>query len=164
VVVLSLVLAVVALVVAILAIRRADVVEKRARQRRSANAHSDEPTASAGTVADRPADSIGTDLDNTEVYRRLAALESRPSGGISRVAVVRYDAFDDVGGQLSYSAALVDNQGQGLVLTAIHGRSETRTYVKQVPSPADSGRGAELSPEEREALREAAKLGASGTR
>jgi hypothetical protein len=53
-------------------------------------------------------------------------------GAIRNVAVVRYDAFSDIGGQLSFSAALLDDGGDGLVLTVINGRSETRTYAKDI--------------------------------
>ncbi|HWB70821.1 MAG TPA: DUF4446 family protein [Egibacteraceae bacterium] len=52
--------------------------------------------------------------------------------GVSRVATVRYDAFDDMGGRMSFSAALLDENGDGLVLTSINGRTETRTYAKPV--------------------------------
>ena len=75
------------------------------------------------------------------------------SDALRRVAVVRYDAFEDLGGRMSFSAAIVDDAGRGLVLTAIHGRSETRSYVKTVP-PADESQR-QLSPEEAQALREA---------
>ena len=51
---------------------------------------------------------------------------------ISRVGVVRYDAFDDMGGALSFSAALLDERGDGVVVSAINGRTETRCYAKSI--------------------------------
>jgi hypothetical protein len=51
---------------------------------------------------------------------------------LQRFAIVRYDAFEDMGGQLSFSAALLDEHGDGLVITSINGRTETRTYAKSV--------------------------------
>jgi hypothetical protein len=45
---------------------------------------------------------------------------------------VRYDAFGDMGGHLSWSLALLDDSGNGVVLTSIHGRSEARTYAKSI--------------------------------
>ena len=51
---------------------------------------------------------------------------------VSRVATLRYDAFADMGGHMSYSTALLDERGNGVVLTSIHGRSDTRTYAKPV--------------------------------
>lgn len=52
--------------------------------------------------------------------------------GLSRVGTVRYDAFDDMGGRISFSTAVLDERGDGVVITAINGRTETRTYAKTV--------------------------------
>jgi hypothetical protein len=83
----------------------------------------------------------------------LSALLSRTrtelSDAIRHVSVVRYDAFGDMGGRLSFSAALLDDGGDGLVLTAIHGRSETRSYIKGVKGATSD---ASLSPEEQQAV------------
>ncbi|MTV26672.1 DUF4446 family protein [Nitriliruptoraceae bacterium ZYF776] len=51
---------------------------------------------------------------------------------VSRVGTVRYDAFEDMGGALSFSSALLDERGNGLVISAINGRTETRCYAKPV--------------------------------
>jgi hypothetical protein len=69
---------------------------------------------------------------------------------LRHVSVVRYDAFGDMGGRFSFSAALLDDAGDGLVLTSIHGRSETRTYLKGLTSGTSD---IELSPEETQAVR-----------
>lgn len=73
---------------------------------------------------------------------------------IRHVSVVRYDAFGDMGGRLSFSAALLDDSGDGLVLTSIHGRTETRSYMKAVTAGRSE---AALSPEEEEAVAAARK-------
>lgn len=96
--------------------------------------------------------------------RRMAALTARrirselaASGpldprAIRDVAVVRYDALEEMAGQLSFSVAMLNAHGDGVVLTSINGRTETRTYAKVV---AD-GRGVhQLSPEEEHAVRSA---------
>ena len=70
------------------------------------------------------------------------------------VSVVRYDAFGDMGGRLSFSAALLDDGGDGLVLTSIHGRSETRSYMKGIKAGQSD---APLSPEELQAVAYAVK-------
>lgn len=71
------------------------------------------------------------------------------SGCVQKVGLVRFDAFDDAGGELSFSAALLDNDGNGIVLTAINGRSESRTYAKSI----DSGKSSHtLSEEEEKAI------------
>ena len=68
---------------------------------------------------------------------------------IRHVAVVRYDAFGDMGGRLSFSAALLDDSGDGLVVSSINGRSETRTYAKGLKAGTSQ---APLSPEEEQVV------------
>jgi hypothetical protein len=92
---------------------------------------------------------LGVVHENTEHLRGLLR------GSISRVAVVRYDAFSDMGGALSFSAALLDERGNGVVISAINGRTETRAYAKAL---ADGRSEHHLTPEEEEAI-EAARRG-----
>ncbi len=71
---------------------------------------------------------------------------------VSRLGLVRYDAFTDTGGLLSFSAAMLDPSGRGIVFTAINGRTEGRMYARPIlngdsPTP--------LSDEEREAITQA---------
>jgi hypothetical protein len=71
------------------------------------------------------------------------------------VAIVRYDALSEMSGQLSFSLALLNAQGDGVVVSSINGRAETRTYAK----PVRAGKGEqELSPEEAQAVH-SARLG-----
>ncbi|MDX6742074.1 DUF4446 family protein [Actinocorallia sp. A-T 12471] len=71
------------------------------------------------------------------------------------LAIVRYDALAEMSGELSFSLAVLDAAGDGVVISSINGRSETRTYAKVV----QGGRSPQmLSPEEEHALR-AARLG-----
>jgi hypothetical protein len=79
----------------------------------------------------------------------VEALRQENSEALRHLSVVRYDAFGDMGGQLSWSAALLDDSGNGIVLTSIHGRSESRTYAKNV---ADWTSDQTLSPEEDDAI------------
>ncbi len=72
--------------------------------------------------------------------------------GVRRVGLLRYDAFEDVGGRLSFSCALLDEHGNGVVLTSINGRQETRVYAKPVTAGTSSYN---LSSEEGEAIRQA---------
>ena len=96
------------------------------------------PTAEA----DLPADVLG-------LRREVAALRKEAGGALRHLAVVRYDAFEEMGGQLSWSLALLDDGGDGVVLTSIRGRNEARTYAKSVTSWRSDQ---ELSPEETEAI------------
>ena len=51
---------------------------------------------------------------------------------LQNVGLVRFDAFEEMGGNLSFCMALLNNQKDGLVLTSINGRNENRFYVKQI--------------------------------
>lgn len=68
------------------------------------------------------------------------------------IAIVRYDALQEMSGQLSFSLALLNAQGDGIVLTSINGRAETRTYAKAL---VEGKAAQQLSPEEEEAVRTA---------
>jgi Protein of unknown function (DUF4446) len=83
------------------------------------------------------------------VGRETAQLRQRVSSLVGTVGLTRYDAFDDAVGHLSYSAAFLDEAGDGVVLSTINGRSETRSYAK----PVRGGRSDHnLSEEERAAI------------
>lgn len=82
----------------------------------------------------------------------VRSLAERMPGAIRHSAVVRYDAHQDLAGQLSRSIALLDEHGDGLVITLMKGRAEAIFYTKMVRG----GRGAEpLSPEETRAIQQA---------
>ena len=89
-----------------------------------------------------------------EVTAALGRLERRVDATVSRLAVVRYDAYENTGGHQSASVALLDASRSGVVLSAIQGRDYARIYVKEL----DTGRAAiSLSPEEQEAVERAMK-------
>ena len=84
--------------------------------------------------------------------QEVAALKAESVDALRHLSVVRYDAFGDVGGHLSWSLAVLDDAGNGVVLTSIHGRSEARTYAKSVAGWTCEQ---QLSPEEDEAIEHA---------
>jgi hypothetical protein len=89
-----------------------------------------------------------------DVGAALGRLERRVDATVSRLAVVRYDAYENTGGHQSASVALLDSSRSGVVLSAIQGRDYARIYVKEL----DGGRAAvSLSPEEQEAVDRAMK-------
>lgn len=70
-------------------------------------------------------------------------------GALNNVALVRYDAFGEMSGRLSFSLALLDGKGDGVTISAIASTSDTRVYAKGVAS----GKGEhELTPEEQQAV------------
>lgn len=83
------------------------------------------------------------------LLRKLALLLDYTFQGIG---VVRFNAFQDTGGDLSFSVAFVDAQKNGVVITSIYGREEARTYAK----PLQEGKSIyPLSEEEKEAIKKA---------
>ncbi len=89
-----------------------------------------------------------------EVTAALGRLERRLDATVSRLAVVRYDAYEQTGGHQSASVALLDASRSGVVLSAIQGRDYARIYIKEL----DAGHAAvSLSPEEQQAVERAMK-------
>jgi hypothetical protein len=82
----------------------------------------------------------------------LTRVDRRLDGAVTNTSVVRYDAYDDAGGQQSASFAFLDAHRTGTVVTAIQGRDYARVYVKEL----ERGRPSlALSPEEAEAVERA---------
>jgi Protein of unknown function (DUF4446) len=102
-------------------------------------------------------------IERLEAAVRQLALGERTLGelaeaSVRHVSVVRFDAFEDMGGRLSFSAALLDGHGDGLVITSINGRQESRCYSKQVRGGSSVHN---LTDEERQAIKEALEGGGS---
>lgn len=102
-------------------------------------------------------DALGRGTDETKALRAelarakgdLDIARSELADALRHVAVVRYDAFGDMGGRMSFTAALLDDSGDGLVITSINGRTESRAYAKGVKEGQSDQ---SLSPEEIQAI------------
>ena len=103
-----------------------------------------------------PEDVPGLRADVAAMRSEVAALAVENSRNLQHIAIVRYDAFGDVGGQLSWSLVIADGDGDGLLLTSIHGRTEGRSYAKALRAWECS---ATLSPQEEAALAQAKPIG-----
>ncbi|MFQ3611404.1 MAG: DUF4446 family protein, partial [Fimbriimonadales bacterium] len=82
----------------------------------------------------------------------LERLQSQTDHCLQRVGMVRYDAFPDIGGHQSFALAVMDEHGDGVVLSGIHSRQEMRVYAKPLQSHSSP---IGLSEEEKQAIREA---------
>lgn len=82
----------------------------------------------------------------------LENLDERLQGSIRGVAVLRFDPFQNAGGQQSFSTALLNERGDGVVLSGIHSRDGVRVYAKEVKEFKSDH---ELSEEETQALKKA---------
>lgn len=80
------------------------------------------------------------------------ALQDAVARAVQLVGIVRFDAFEDLGGMLSFAVAMLDREGSGVVLSSINGRNETRIYAKPIER---GGSRINLSGEEEEAIRRA---------
>ena len=134
------VIAIVALAVAVLALLIAASLGRRMRQVRRSYSARHRGAASASSIP------------GGEVEMELAEVRDVLSSAIQRVGLVRFDAFEDMGGRLSFAVALLDAEGTGVVFSSINGRSETRIYAKPVERGASR---IALSEEETEAIRRA---------
>ena len=97
---------------------------------------------------------VARELD--ELSARSAVLEADSRRAIQRIGLVRFNPFEDTGGNQSFALALVDAVGDGFVLSSLHARTGTRVYAKALTG----GRAdAALSAEEAEAVRLAIAAG-----
>ena len=93
---------------------------------------------------------VARDVD--ELTRRTDALEAAGRKAFSRVGLVRFNPFEETGGNQSFALALLDAEGDGWVLSSLHARSGTRVYAKSI---AKGRSEAALSEEETAAIRQA---------
>ncbi|HEX2755899.1 MAG TPA: DUF4446 family protein [Candidatus Limnocylindrales bacterium] len=107
--------------------------------------------ASLGEVLDTHLDkvfAVARELD--ELSARSAVLEATGRRTIQRVGLVRFNPFEDTGGNQSFALALTDAAGNGFIVSSLHSRTGTRVYAKAVSAGRSDGA---LSQEETEALR-----------
>lgn len=92
--------------------------------------------------------SVAREVD--ELSARSAVLESSGRRAVQRVGLVRYNPFEETGGNQSFALAMTDANGDGVVISSLHARAGTRLYAKAVVAGRSD---AALSAEEAEALR-----------
>ena len=110
-------------------------------------------TTSLDQILDQQAqriDGLSGRLDAlNKLHHELEAITQRT---IQKVAVIRYNPFADAGGDQSFAIALLDAEGNGLVVSSLHSRTETRVFAK----PVRAGRSTySLSDEEQQAVKKA---------
>jgi hypothetical protein len=98
--------------------------------------------------------------DVETVSARTTAVERELQGSFGRVGLVRFNPFEDTGGNQSFALALLDGRGDGFVVSSLHARAGTRLYAKSVAGGTSE---AALSDEEAEALKQALAKPAAGS-
>ena len=95
-------------------------------------------------------DAVAREL--ADLAARTAVIEVAQRRAFQRAGLIRYNPFEETGGNQSFALALLDAQGSGWVLSSLHARSGTRVYAKAITAGrADSA----LSDEESAAIRQA---------
>ena len=88
--------------------------------------------------------------DVETVSTRTGVLERDLQSVFGRLGLVRYNPFEDTGGNQSFALAMLDGRGDGFVVSSLHARAGTRVYAKAINAGSSE---AALSDEESEALR-----------
>ena len=97
--------------------------------------------------------------DVDQVGARTSVIERDLVGSFGRVGLVRFNPFEDTGGNQSFALALLDGRGDGFVVSSLHSRTGTRVYAKAIAAGASD---TALSEEESEALQQAITRPAPG--
>jgi exonuclease VII large subunit len=97
-------------------------------------------------------DKIKQNMSNN-IEKRLSTMEQKLPSCLRNTGMVTYNAFDNIGNNMSFSIAALDDNHDGLVITGIYSRENSYVYAKQIKNsqPVDK----ELSTEEKEALTKA---------
>ncbi len=96
-----------------------------------------------------------------QLRSRSTVMEAVQKKAIQRSGLVRYNPFEDTGGNQSFAVALLDDHGDGVVVSSLHARQNTRVYAKAITGGRSE---AALSDEEAEALRRAMAEDTPGAR
>ena len=116
---------------------------------------------SGGSLHDRLAGSAELAMRASERMHEMEAMHSvideRTQRSLQHIGLVRFNPFDDTGSDQSFAIALLDDRSDGIVISSLHGRANTRVFAKPV---ANGGSPHNLSDEESEAIR----IATEGTR
>jgi hypothetical protein len=93
-----------------------------------------------------------TRADVTALQKKFADMDVLLTQSVQHVGLVRYNPFQETGGDQSFALALLDKRGDGVVVSSLHSRSVTRFYAKPVKSGTSA---ASLSEEEVQAVQQA---------
>ena len=93
---------------------------------------------------------------NDDNYMKIQSLQKKMDKALTKYGIVKYDAFDAVGGKLSFALAMLDKNNTGFILNAIHSRDNCFFYIKEIVNGESY---ILLSSEEMDALRQAVDFG-----
>ncbi|MGD9029924.1 MAG: DUF4446 family protein [Anaerolineae bacterium] len=125
----------------------------RRLQDRYESIFSDEGDASLASAVERLTTRfLKMDARTERLVVRTEQIDKALAHAVQGIGFVRYSAFEDTGGDQSFSLALVDGEGNGMLISALYGRDATRVYAKPVEGWTSSR---SLTREEEQALTKA---------
>jgi hypothetical protein len=133
----------------VLAIAARSTIRTLTRPLRSFGDASTDPSRSVPAIAKAVEHN---ELQIEALIRSIDELRDKSRSFLQYKSLVRYDAFEDIGGQQSYSLCLLDGNKDGILITYLTGRNSTRSYTVSVKSGVASRK---LSDEESRAMDEA---------
>lgn len=89
---------------------------------------------------------------NANNERNIDAIFKNIQGCFQKIGLVKYDAFNEMGGKLSFSLCMLDENNSGYIINAMHSREGCYTYVKEI---IDGNSIIQLAEEEEQALQQA---------
>ena len=90
--------------------------------------------------------------ENAKLWEENRAIKELLSNALTKVAVIRFRAFEDMGSDLSYAVAMLDSHNNGVVMSSIFARNDSRSYVKPI---VDGTSTYPMTAEEEDALKQA---------
>ena len=87
-----------------------------------------------------------------KVYQEIEKLKKEQKFSVQKIGIVRFNPFSEVGGDQSFSIALLDGNDSGFIITSLYSRQENRIYGKPVKNGVSEY---SLSNEEKEAINKA---------
>jgi uncharacterized protein DUF4446 len=111
------------------------------------------PAPSLGELISGQGRQLNKAIGDVSVHEKaLQSMGITLKGSIQHIGLVRFNPFQETGGDQSFAVALLDGRGDGVVLSSLHSRAMTRFYAKPIKSGASSGT---LSDEESQAVQQA---------
>jgi hypothetical protein len=108
---------------------------------------------SLGEVIARQGERLESVREQTEALRiSVNALDASVTGSVQNVGLVRFNPFQETGGDQSFALALLDKRGDGIVMSSLHTRTSTRFYARPIKGGAANSA---LSEEEAQAVQQA---------
>jgi len=95
----------------------------------------------------------GFEKNLSEIKSELKQIKIEGLGHIQKVALLRFNPYEDTGGDQSFTVALLNEGGDGIVITSLHARSGTRVFAK--PIGLGKGQNYQLSKEEEQVVKKA---------